>query len=45
MMIPYGICISIVTGVLKPNPWMINMPKLDIPLFGILQTMPKRKKR
>lgn len=29
-------CISVVTRVEKPKPWMIIVPKLEIPPFGIL---------
>jgi len=34
--VPYGICMSVVTSVVKPKPLIMMVPKLDIPPFGIL---------
>jgi len=36
MKVPYGICMRVVTSVLKPKPLIMMVPKLDMPPFGIL---------
>jgi hypothetical protein len=35
MKVPYGICMRVVTSVLKPKPLIMMVPKLDMPPFGI----------
>lgn len=38
-------CIRVVTKVENPNPWMMMVPKFEIPPFGMLHTTPRMKKK